>query len=246
MGMTEKNRKVIFLDLDKATETLLKMGGLLAYEDQVNEALQNVDWEEMEKIAAGIDDSWLRDAIKKKDRQPKWPQAWHAGLRVGNWVASTAGIVLSIFLILFFFVGPVRAQVIRFIAINYPDHSFYSPIIEMEEQQGADTVYAPSYIPNGFMLHENHTYDDVERFMIWQDGERMITFRQAIADDNTLLDTEDATVRNISINGEPAELITKNSFVTVYFVMDGLSFTVVGEADESTIIKIAESITIDK
>lgn len=235
----DEDRKVVFLDREKAFDQLLEMGGLLAFEDQVNESLADADWDVVGDIVDGMDDVWLHDLMRKEKQKEKHKRIGRIALRTANAAAYSIAIFISVFVVLFVTIEPVRAQVIRFIVEHYPKYSYYSPLFE--EEQPLEALYRPTYIPEGF----TQTNDDIYSFgrtLGWQNNGYVISFRQAIVDDNSFLDTEAANVELITINGDEAALIQNATSVEIYFVQGDISFTLTASVSLDEAVKIAESI----
>lgn len=240
----KKDRQVVFLDREKAFDQLLKMGGLLAFEDEVNEVLAKADWNEVEEISRTMDDRWLHNLMKKEKRKERWGRISRGISQTASATACILGILLSLSLLLFLTVEPVRAQLIRFIASRYPEYSHYAPILE-EEAQSIELLYEPTYLPEGFELSFDKTYGNYERLMGWSNGERLISFRQAAVGDNAMLDTEAADIQIISLHGEIAELVQNSTSVEIYFVKENVSFTLTVDGELEEAIEIAESIILE-
>ena len=232
-------RKVVFVDREKALDQLLEMGGLLAFEDQVNDALADADWDAVSEIVNNMDDAWIHDLMGKEEQKAQRKKIGRTILRTANVAACFIAVFISVFVVLFMTIEPVRAQVIRFIVEQYPKYSFYSPLFE-DEHQG-EVLYWPAYIPEGFTLSQ-YTVHDYGRLICWQNEDRVISFRQAVVNDHSFLDTEAADIQRIMINDEEAELIQNPTSVEIYFVKGNVSITLTADVSLDEAIAIAESI----
>ena len=103
----------------------------------------------------------------------------------------------------------------------------------------------PAYIPEGMEIFEcyssrsssNITYESVS------DENRTLTFTEADASTITTLDTENAAVRKITVNGDSGYIAVKENTILIFW-SDGAHYYVVitHGIDETTTIEIAQSV----
>jgi len=80
----------------------------------------------------------------------------------------------------------------------------------------------------------------------YTDGENQITFTQSNAEADFQLDTENAIVNEIYINGDPGQLIIKEDKIILFWYNQEASFNIIGHVGKDEIITIAESIKKNK
>ena len=125
--------------------------------------------------------------------------------------------------------------------------------LSMEDAQKLVPVQIakPQYLPPN-MVQGKLTLTEISRDLFsisiqYQLDGRYVTFVQrnqpGNGSDSLLYDTDDATLRNIEINGSPGyELTTKNGSHTIAWSTRGLSLQLIGKLPEDELLKMAESV----
>lgn len=102
--------------------------------------------------------------------------------------------------------------------------------------------YVPNYIPQGFKVVKTEKRDKIEAIYYINEQGQSIEFTQYLSSNTDLrIDTENATVQNILIHNSDTLIIEKQGLVSIVWKEDSL-FSLIGEADKSELIKMAESI----
>ena len=102
--------------------------------------------------------------------------------------------------------------------------------------------YVPNYIPHGFKVVKTEERDMLNAIYYSNEQGQTIRFTQYRSSDTDLrVDTEDATVQNISIHNSDALLAEKQGLVSIVWKEEFL-FSLIGEVDKAEMIKMAESI----
>ena len=103
--------------------------------------------------------------------------------------------------------------------------------------------YVPNFIPPGFKVVKTEERDMLEAIYYTNEQGQTIRFTQYRSSDTDLrVDTEGATVQNISIHNNDALLAEKQGLVSIVWKEDFLFF-LTGEVDKAEMIKMAESIS---
>jgi len=106
--------------------------------------------------------------------------------------------------------------------------------------------YVPNYIPLGFKVTKTEKRNLFQAIYYSNEKGQTIRFTQYLSSNTDFrLDTEGATVRNISIHNCDALLADKQGFISIAWKEDFL-FSLIGEADKAELIKMAESIKKNK
>jgi hypothetical protein len=102
--------------------------------------------------------------------------------------------------------------------------------------------YFPKYVPANFRISETKENGLVNRISYHNDQGQTIEFKQYIsANADVKIDTENAQVQNIKIHNHDALVAKKDGLVSVVWKEDYL-FSLIGEADTTEIIKMANSV----
>lgn len=102
--------------------------------------------------------------------------------------------------------------------------------------------YVPDYIPPGFKVIKTEERDMLNSIYYSNEQGQTIRFTQYLSSDTDLrVDTEGATVQNISIHNSDALLSEKQGLVSIVWKEEFL-FSLIGEVDKTEMIKTAESI----
>lgn len=104
-----------------------------------------------------------------------------------------------------------------------------------------ECYYYPSYIPEGYTLTSIFS-----ETVTYQKGSDELCFSDCSSDSTVYLDSEDATIDSLTINGTAATLIEKAPWITIVWNMDNRCIIVeyTGSRDEA--IRIAESVIMIK
>lgn len=103
--------------------------------------------------------------------------------------------------------------------------------------------YVLTYIPNGFKVVKIEERDMFKAIYYTNEQGETIRFTQYRSSDTDLrVDTEGANTQNILIHNNDALLVEKQGLVSIVW-KDEFLFSLIGEADEATMIKMAEGIS---
>jgi len=110
-------------------------------------------------------------------------------------------------------------------------------------------AYAPTYIPEGYRIEKTHAGETYKRifFVSEQNENSTIMYMDTGASSKTAIDTENAVMKTVQINGRDGTLIVKKPMVAVVWDMDNHMFTVLAqECSEEEVLKIAEGVQLIK
>lgn len=112
--------------------------------------------------------------------------------------------------------------------------------------------YTPAFIPDGYVLVEEKVvkFDDgtiIRRELKYEKDEKTLTFDQIPAHGGMTIDTENAEITKIKINGIECLYARKTNLIFVAWENEGYKFllSICEEIPESTIIKIVENVKLD-
>ncbi len=108
-------------------------------------------------------------------------------------------------------------------------------------------IYEPGYLPSGFEIVSTDVMNAFYMVEYVNDSEKHIDFIQGtLGGGSTLIDTEDADVEYVTINGHEAMLVYKHSYdiYSIIWSNDQYSFYITGTSSRDDIIKMAESVEV--
>lgn len=155
-------------------------------------------------------------------------------------VAALSGLVLS--------VEAFREPVVEFTLNIFRDHARFTS--DSIQNIPGRTVYLPTWIPDEY-YNMNVVTDNEAVLLIYyfgDDYDQNIIYYQYFAPNDVLIDTEDAEIQTLEDNGKEFTLIKKDGRLQLLGTMDEqqYQFFIIGELNEKTILKIAQSIEAQK
>lgn len=148
--------------------------------------------------------------------------------------------------ILLFSVEAFRVKAINFIMEikkEYTEIRTKSP----GEDAALKEIYLPDYIPEGFEISKTEVFSASKIIHYSNDKGQVIAFAQYNNENASLrIDTEEAKVEKIVINGSEGLLVEKEQLITILWHNDNFSFYLKSKTDKDLLIKIAESINYKK
>lgn len=121
------------------------------------------------------------------------------------------------------------------------------PMVETDESIiKRSSYYFPEYMPAGFSLIDIQESQSVLSILFMNAKEEHILMNYALSNDSIQLDTENATVMEIEVQGEKGLASIKNGLVIMVWPMEGYRFVLQGNISLDDAIKIAESIYLKR
>jgi len=146
----------------------------------------------------------------------------------------------------------VEAYRIQFLNFIIETKQKYS-IVNLEEYSGTSinindlptdwkSFYYPTYIPKGYQLLKA-LGDEKHKQMIFEDSDHhKITFVQMKPTTTLQLDTEDANVIELEINGYQGMMTEENGYTIINWYNQESLFTLDGEVEQDILIQMARSV----
>lgn len=151
-------------------------------------------------------------------------------------------------------VQALRVQVMNFLIDSRPGYTSFQIQDKTSGSSGEKltvnwtNTYLPAYIPSGYEV-DSLTYTEPLKEITYRNQKNknlLIDFSENDSSNNIEIDTENASVKTIFVNGHKGTLIVKDSQMTVTWKMDHHIFVVcTGESMEET-LKIAQSVKFMK
>jgi hypothetical protein len=163
-------------------------------------------------------------------------------------------IVLVFFGVNFFLIANVEAyrfQVLKaivqfqsnFMNIDYVPNEGVSQYLQPDAWEN---LYYLSYLPKGYTMTEsNHKTGNVAFIFYKNEEGDQIAFQQFFTQTNIQIDTENAKVTNVSVNGEDAILVEKEDFkIMTWLTDDRAIYLETYNLSYDEVLKIAESMKL--
>ena len=149
-------------------------------------------------------------------------------------------------------IKPVRTKIANFIVTVFEKGSDIDPSAGKNAKSVITEFYTPAFIPDGYVLVDEKAekFDDGRvyyRDLTYQSGNKIIRFAQMPAKDAISIDTENAEITTVTVNGADCMCIKKTDRVFVVWEKDGYRFilTIYDDLPDITITKIVEKVKSD-
>lgn len=169
---------------------------------------------------------------------------------VGKRVACIILAILIAFTTVTFSVKAFREAVLEFFVETFEKFS----IVGFNEEDldnsldHIETYYAPTYIPEGYELEYDRKSPSMRRMKFYCENEYIYFSQRLINDSDYYLDTENADVEYIEVEGlNDGYLAQKDNKITLCWNDDAYAYSIysTGKFAEKELVMIAESITIE-
>jgi hypothetical protein len=201
--------------------------------------------EEIDKIVIpkSFDDwFWKFSAAKQKEERRK------AIFKQMRYIAAKAAVVAIVLLaslsIVTLSVKSVRAKIFEFFTNIYEQFTDVNPNNDYKTAMANikwDSFYYPTYIPEGFRFNSYEMFGFIKMISFKKDN-ILIQLHQTSNMNSIRLDTEDAAVTKVIINGFDGLLIVKEGRSIIFWNNGVTYFYIVGIMSENDAIKMAKSL----
>ncbi|MDW7662683.1 MAG: DUF4367 domain-containing protein [Bacillota bacterium] len=114
----------------------------------------------------------------------------------------------------------------------------------LESQIDWESYYLPEYIPERYTYSKSENFGDI-KIVFYSDAKgKEIQFSQTPVNPEYQIDTEEAIVADVTVNGEKGILVEKEELLTLIWTTDEKTFHIIGEINKDEIIKMAESLKL--
>lgn len=181
----------------------------------------------------------MHQLLGRKLRLEKYPP-----LSVGKRVLLVAAVLLFLSIGIFMSSEANRIRVFEFVIKRYPKYTEIQ--VESDVNVPEDVVVEPidpSYIPEGYQISEKNLNDMSYRVRYINDeGLKLYYNENIITQSGMLLDTEDADVETVLMEGLELMVIEKNGNVMIFWHDDRHKFLLSGEVEKAEMLRMAKSI----
>ncbi len=229
----------------KSNEEKLKAAVLLAAQRDGQELIDADNTEPCEpaspeariRLFAAIKDNAIKDNKKKPSKDRHWysPTAKKIAIAVAS--------VLILLVMIPSTTEAGRKWITELIGKVFPTHTEYS-LSDHENVPNPEVKrYTLGYVPEGFSI-EVEEYDELDCFLVYMNEDGLFFRLHVIGPSGVVqVDTENVDSREqVFINGEQAELVTKNIVTSIVWSTDEVMFFLDGSIDKTELIRIANNI----
>lgn len=164
--------------------------------------------------------------IRRTVRQKQTRQVGRTSLRVLRKAAMAVGLAASLFLSAFALSEDVRAETINMM-IEISETGTVFRFLDPVPQQETLPLLVPQWLPEGFSEMDSSSYSAKSWIRYGRSEEEYIDFEYMKTDGTVLgIDTEDALVKTIRLNGQSATLAHKGEEIHAVYVTEDQQYLV--------------------
>lgn len=158
-------------------------------------------------------------------------------------IAVTFLIISSIILTTVMSVEALRAKIFKVIKEIYKELTSISFIVDNDDSNIDFIVMEAEYIPKGFdKIDTEKLYTMIFITYKNEDGEEIIYKQNKITNGTSIIDTENAEIENIVINGYKGQIVYKNETNHLIWLDNEYLYSIRSTIEKEELIKMAESI----
>lgn len=240
---------------DKSMEELEELKAL-------NEAfLKNIGYEHMKAVCDEADaimekhqdievpkslDEWFYGYLDERKKEADRLQRKKYITRISKRAAAVLVIITGIMSIVTISVDAFRVKFFNMVletkekfGLMFYEETYQEQQILLPEDW---TGYAPSFLPEGYSLLDHEAGTSISRLTYINGDGDIIELLQGTMISNSQIDTENAKVIDVDINGASGILAEKESEIIIGWSEKDSSLLLRGNLDRSTLLKVAEKI----
>ena len=225
MGENEKNQKRLEYLIDEAFDDL-----------EIDEIIDEKNIEFSEEHNKKIEKLFKREKNKRIVKEAK------------SVFMKIAVIVIVVVLGMTFCVEANRIKFFNFIVdytnkyteIRYNENDINTNK-NIETENNEENMIELGYIPPNFSLNRKQI-KETSIYMAFTNDKKNFVISAKEQEGVVQIDTENAEVESININGRNCMMVTKDERISVYWTTNNMSFFIGGNIDKEEIIKIIENI----
>ncbi len=214
-------------------------------ENHVNHIAEEFDRISADAAETSTLDAWFNDykiQLKKLDQKIKFISRIQL---LSKRVALFIAIALVGIFVTTMSVEAFRIKLFNIVTEVTDKHTKVS-IVEtetsVEPQIEWELYFAPEYIPEGYNYSKSENFGEIKIIFYSNKTGKEIQFSQTPVNPEYQIDTEDAVVIEVTVNGEKGVLVEKEGLLTLIWTASEKTFHVIGEIGRAEIMKMAESL----
>jgi hypothetical protein len=166
-------------------------------------------------------------------------------------VAVIILVVSAALTVSLFSVDAFRVKIINLIMEIRTEYTEFQLVDEKAEMKGDRIVdwtnaYVPTYIPEGYLVESSENGDNIKAILFINGDGKIIDYAQYSEAASFNYDTEGATVKDVTVNGNDGKIIVKGYNYSVVWKYEGGIFVVMTQISAEETLKIAENIKFIK
>jgi hypothetical protein len=215
-------------------------------EAHINNLINDLDnrQDEIDKVVVPESlDKWFYNYVKKRRKDEKRKNMLTSFRRFSKKAAIIVLVILTVMSTVIFTVEAVRVRVFNYFMEKNEKYTE----VRIDEEKGVltpvqdwESYYIPEYLPEGYFFSQASGRGLI-KILEYTDGVNQIVITQGRKVSDFQLDTEDAEVKELTVDGKKGLLIIKDDRTMLYWYNDDFSFTITGHISEEEIIKIFEN-----
>jgi hypothetical protein len=213
-------------------------------ENHINHVAEEFDRISADASETSILDAWFDDyfhLLKSQEKRRKLRSRYQL-------LSKRVAIFIALALVgIFVTTMSVEAFRIKLFNIVTEGTDKYTKVSIVETENGIesqvdwDSYYAPEYIPEGYTYSNSENFGDIKIIFYSDASGKEIQFSQTPVNPEYQIDTEDAVVTEVIVNGGKGILVEKEGLLTLIWTIDNKTFNIIGEIERDEIMKMAES-----
>lgn len=213
-------------------------------ENHINHVAEEFDRISADASETSILDAWFDDyfhLLKSQEKRRKLRSRYQL-------LSKRVAIFIALALVgIFVTTMSVEAFRIKLFNIVTEGTDKYTKVSIVETENGIesqvdwDSYYAPEYIPEGYTYSNSENFGDIKIIFYSDASGKEIQFSQTPVNPEYQIDTEDAVVTEVIVNGGKGILFEKEGLLTLIWTIDNKTFNIIGEIERDEIMKMAES-----
>ena len=213
-------------------------------ENQINHVAEEFDRISADASETSTLDAWFDDynkQLKKLDQKRKFrSRVQLLSKRVAIFIAiALVGIFLTTMSVEAFRIK--LFNIVTEVTDKFTKVSIVETENGLESQVDWDSYYAPEHIPEGYTYSNSENFGDIKIIFYSDASGKEIQFSQTPVNPEYQIDTEDAVVTEVIVNGGKGILVEKEGLLTLIWTIDNKTFNIIGEIERDEIMKMAES-----
>lgn len=221
--------------------------------EELREAFRQAQNTATEELETGMPETDVK--MERQDWQTLYEIGQAQKEKKGIWKGSRRSMRIAMVVSLVLVVGTVsvfsseagrRAMMLWFTEWGDKDDGFHfsgdSEKIDVQPPQEIETVYEPTWIPDGFELTEDELVGGVCYLQDYMKGKHYIGFEQDIVNAGITIDSEDMVREEVMVNGYRGQLNSKKGKTILIWATGEYVFLVSSDLGKEVVLKIAESI----
>ena len=227
----------------KIADLKIRLAMQLAFEQEAADAVEKSETADAKQfVPMPALESGAQHSVVRHQTQPATRQVHHLSKPVRVLVASLVLMVVSAGSALAT-AELIQKGLLKLDVQTYQTHTSYQPVYSGEKMEVPESwlgAFYPTYIPDGFTLHSCVFWEAEYR----NASGKSLNFSESGYGATIDLDTENANVSTVLVNGVEATLIEKGGWTAVEWFANNRLFVVDMDGNVDEVMKVANSVVM--